>query len=124
MTTAAAWMDLGARILGDISQIKKDKYITYTWNVKYYANELIYNTQIDSQTQKTNFPKGETGGGMNWGLTGTDYRNETDKQQEPTLYHTQGTVFNSLLSPVTEKNEKNTYTYIYVYIYIHTHTHT
>ena len=27
MTTAAAWMDLGARILGDISQIKKDKYM-------------------------------------------------------------------------------------------------
>ena len=58
---------------------------------------------------------------MNWGLTGTDYRNKIDKQQEPTLYHTQGTVFNSLLSPVTEKNEKNTYIYICIYIYTHTH---
>ena len=28
--------------------------ITYTWKLKYDANELIYKIEIDSQTQKTN----------------------------------------------------------------------
>ena len=35
------------------------------WNLKYDTNELIYKTQTDSQTQKTNLwlPKGKEGGG-------------------------------------------------------------
>ena len=35
------------------------------WNLKYGTNELIYETETDSQTQKTNFwlPKGKGGGG-------------------------------------------------------------
>ena len=35
--------------------------ITYMWNLKYDKNELIYNTETDSQTQKTNLwpPKGK-----------------------------------------------------------------
>ena len=36
------------------SQTEKDKYkiydVTYTWNLKYDMNELIYRTEIDSQT--------------------------------------------------------------------------
>ena len=35
--------------------------ITYTWNLKYDTNELIYKTEINSQTLKTNLwlPKGK-----------------------------------------------------------------
>ena len=34
------------------------------WNLKYDTNELIYETETDSQTQKTNvwLPKGKQGG--------------------------------------------------------------
>ena len=41
--------------------------ITYMWNLKNNTNELIYKTEIDSQTQKTNLqlPKGKGGGGIN-----------------------------------------------------------
>ena len=28
--------------------------ITYTWNLKYDTNELIYETETNSQSQKTN----------------------------------------------------------------------
>ena len=35
------------------------------WNLKYDTNELIYKTETDPQTQKTNLwlPKGKAGGG-------------------------------------------------------------
>ena len=38
--------------------------ITYMWNLKYDTNELIYKTETDSQTQKTNLrlPKGKLRG--------------------------------------------------------------
>ena len=39
--------------------------IAYMWNLKNYTNELIYKTEIDSQTQNTNLslPKGKWGEG-------------------------------------------------------------
>ena len=43
------------------------------WNLKYGANEPIYETETDSQTQRTDLwlPRGEGGGGKNglgvWG---------------------------------------------------------
>ena len=39
--------------LSKVSQTEKDKIpydITYMWNLKYDINELIYKTEIDSQT--------------------------------------------------------------------------
>ena len=42
--------------------------MTLMWNLKYDTNELIYKTETDSQTQKTNLwlPKGKRGrGGIN-----------------------------------------------------------
>ena len=39
------------------------------WNLKYDTNELIYETEIDSQTQRTDLwlPSGRVyGGGMDW----------------------------------------------------------
>ena len=50
------------------SKSEKDKYgITYMWNLKKLWNELIYNTETDSQIQKTNFqlPKERLGEGVN-----------------------------------------------------------
>ena len=50
-------------ILSEISQTEKDKYmILLTCGIlKTDTNELIYKTEIDSQTQKTNLglPKGK-----------------------------------------------------------------
>ena len=51
MPLAATWMDLEIIILNEISETEKDKYdITYVWNLKYNTNELIYETETDSQT--------------------------------------------------------------------------
>ena len=36
--------------MSEVSQKEKDKYM---WNLNYDANELIYKTEIDSQTWKT-----------------------------------------------------------------------
>ena len=48
------------------------------WNLKYDTNEIIYETEIDSQTQKTNLqlPKGKGGGeriNQELGLADTNY---------------------------------------------------
>ena len=43
---------------------ERERYdITYMWNLKYDTNELIYETETDSQIRKTNWPlpKGKVG---------------------------------------------------------------
>ena len=52
MPFAAPWMDLEIIILSEVSQTKKDKYhILLIWESKKNdTNELIYKTEIDSQT--------------------------------------------------------------------------
>ena len=52
MPFAATRMDLEMIILREVSQTKKDKYymISFMWNLKNNTNELIYKTDIDSQT--------------------------------------------------------------------------
>ena len=66
MPLAATWMDLEIITLSEVSQKERDiPYdITYMWNLKYDTNEHIYETETDSQTQRTNLwlPKGEQGG--------------------------------------------------------------
>ena len=55
MPFKATWADLEMIVLSEASQQEKDKYhmiITYMWNLKNSANELIYKTETDSQTQK------------------------------------------------------------------------
>ena len=52
------------------SKSENDKYhIIYMWNQKYDTNELVYET--DSQTERTDLwlPRGrDSGGGMDWDL--------------------------------------------------------
>ena len=59
---AVTWIDLGIIILSEVSQKEKDTYdITYIWNLKYDANEHIYETETDNRL----VTKGEGGeGGM------------------------------------------------------------
>ena len=61
-------MDLQVIILSDVSHKEKDKHhdITCMWNLKYDTNELIYNTE--RQTQRTDLlPRGRVGrGGKDW----------------------------------------------------------
>ena len=51
MPFAATWMQLEIIIILSERQIPYD--ITYMWNLKYGTNELIYETEIDSQTYRT-----------------------------------------------------------------------
>ena len=79
MPFAATWMDLEIIMLSEVSQTERQvSYdITYMWNLKYDTNEVIYKTETDSQTQKTNLwlPKGKGGEGYirSLGLTDTHY---------------------------------------------------
>ena len=67
MSFAATWMDLEIIILNEVTQ-DNDKYYMISLICGIFKNdisELIYKTEIDSQTQKTNLPlpKGIIGGG-------------------------------------------------------------
>ena len=50
MPFAATWMDLEIIILSEVGQTKTNIMISLMWNLKYDTNELIYKTEIDSQT--------------------------------------------------------------------------
>ena len=68
---AATRMDLEVIILSQVSQKRQIQYhITYMWNLEYDKHEHIYNTETDSQTQRTDLwlPRaGEEGRTGNWG---------------------------------------------------------
>ena len=71
-------MDLEIIMLSEVSRTEKDKYhdVTYMWNQKCDTNELIYKTETNTQTQKTQFPWGRgMGKGMmgNFGLADANY---------------------------------------------------
>ena len=55
MPFAATRMDLEIIILSEVSQKERQMPydITYVQNLKYDTNELIYETETDSQTQRT-----------------------------------------------------------------------
>ena len=52
MPSAATWMDPEIITLSEVRQRKTNiiSDITYMWNLKYDTNELIYETETDSQT--------------------------------------------------------------------------
>ena len=60
MLFAATCMDVDIIILSEISQTKTNTIQCYMWKLKYDTNELIYETETDSQTQKTDLwlPRG------------------------------------------------------------------
>ena len=65
MPSAATWMELQMITLSQIRERQIPYGITNMWNQKENdTNELIYKTEIDSQTQKTNLwlPKRVVGG--------------------------------------------------------------
>ena len=65
MPFAATWMQLNILILSEVSQRQIPYFIAYVWNIRSDINKLIYKTEVDSQTQKTNLwlPNGKGGGG-------------------------------------------------------------
>ena len=64
MPFAAKWMGLEIIILNKVGQRQMSYYIIYMWNLKNDKNKLIYKTETDSQTSKTDLwlPKGKGGG--------------------------------------------------------------
>ena len=66
MPFAATWMDLEIITLSEVRKGKQIPYVfTYVWNLKCDTNDLIYETEINLQTEKTNlwWPKGKECGG-------------------------------------------------------------
>ena len=64
MPCAATWMDLEIIILNEVKSERERQTpydTTNMWNLKYDTNELIYKTETDSQTQKTNLRLPERG---------------------------------------------------------------
>ena len=63
MPFAATQMDLEIVRLSEVSKTEKDRYhmTPHMWNLKYDRNELIYETETDSQIQRTDLrlPKGK-----------------------------------------------------------------
>ena len=51
MPFAATWMYLKLIILSELSQRQISYDITYMWNLKNDTNEIIYKTEMDSQTE-------------------------------------------------------------------------
>ena len=68
MPFVKTWMHLQNIILNEVSRSQVPYNIIYMWNLKYDTNELVYKTEIDSQTQKTDLWLAEekAGGGINW----------------------------------------------------------
>ena len=66
MPFATTWMNLELAILSEVSQAEEDKYmISLIYGIlKNHTNELVYKTQTDPQTSKSNLwlPKGKGGG--------------------------------------------------------------
>ena len=58
MSFAATWMELEIIILSKSERERQILYdITYMWNLKYDTNELIYETETDSQRTSLGLPR-------------------------------------------------------------------
>ena len=65
MPFVVTWFDLEIIMLSDLSQKEKDKYhmILHMWDLKNSTNELIYETETNSQVLRTDLCllRGEVG---------------------------------------------------------------
>ena len=66
------WMQLEILILSEARKRQTPQDIPYMWNLKQDKSEPIYETETDSQTQKTDLwlPRGRWEGGDGWGVWG------------------------------------------------------
>ena len=94
MPFVAAWMDLEIITLSEVRKRKIPYDITYMCNLKCNTNELIYETETDSDTEnKLMVTKREGEGGRGklgiWDqqIQTTTYK--IDKQQGPTVQHSE-----------------------------------
>ena len=74
------------------------------WNLKYDTNKLIYQTETDSQTWKTNLwlPKGREGeGGMKWEFGISRYKLQYIKINNKDIMYSTG---NEIKYPVINRN--------------------
>ena len=113
MPFAATQVDLEIIILSEVSQRERQTPydITYMWNLKYDTNELIYKTETDSQTQKTNLwlPKEKgVGGGINQEFGISRYKLLYIKQinNNVLLYSTRNYIQNPVLHHNGKEHEK------------------
>ena len=90
MPFTATWMDLEIVTLSEVRERQKPYDITYMWNLKYDTNNLIYETE--SQTQRTDVAAKREGKWRRDGLGVWDQQMQiiiyrTDEQQGPTVQH-------------------------------------
>ena len=74
MPFVKTWMHLQIIILNEVSWSQVPYNIIYMWNLKYDTNELTYETETDSQTQRTDvlLPRGWWGEEWEFGLADTN----------------------------------------------------
>ena len=120
MSFAATQVDLEIIILSEVSQRERQTPydITYMWNLKYDTNELIYKTETESQTQKTNLwlPKEKgVGGGINQEFGISRYKLLYIKQinNNVLLYSTRNSTQYSVMTYMG-KESKTEWLYVYV----------
>ena len=124
MPSAATWMDLEITILSEVSQTEKENTVYHLYvksKKKNDTNELIYKTEIDSQTQRTNLrlPKGKQRhkrdklGVWDQQIQTTIYK--IDKQQGPSIQHRE--LSSMSCNNLYRKESEKEYIYMYVCTY-------
>ena len=112
-----------------LSEVKSDRErqisygITYMWKLKYDTNELIYKTETDSQTQKTNlwlqtygYQRGKGGRGINQEFWISRYKLLYIKQiNNKVLLYSTGNYIQYLVITYNGKEYEKEYTYVCVY---------
>ena len=92
---------------------QRKRQIPYdTWKLEYATNELIYKTETDSQTQKTDLrlPMGRAVGVMNWELEINRYKQYVKYKQQ-----SHNVELRELYSMHNGKEYEKEYTYMYIY---------
>ena len=106
---ATTWMDLEIIIPSDARKRQISYSIVYTWNLNYDTNELLYETETDSQTslswqERTDLPRGRAGREeMEWDL-GISKLVCKEQVNNRSYHRAQGNILNSLYETIMKKN--------------------